>query len=127
MAADGSQQCAAEPPVEPAEPGYRMETRAAAIVLGARGGGFFIGLTRLLREVTMNPMSSSSSNVDIRDSVMSTKLDFSLLYLIYKSPVSAVCVEIADRWEYQGSSQHAGECCEYNLHISMGNRLLNNS
>ena len=43
----------------------------------------------------MNPMSSSSSNADMRDSVMPTKLDFSLLYLIYKSPVSAVCVEIA--------------------------------
>ena len=43
MAADGSQQCAAEPPVEPAEPGYRMETRAAAIVLGTRGDGFLTG------------------------------------------------------------------------------------
>ena len=43
MAADGSQQCAAEPPVEPAEPGYRMETRAAAIVLEAWGDGFLTG------------------------------------------------------------------------------------
>ena len=52
-------------------------------------------------------MSSSSSNADMRDSVMPTKLDFSLLYLIYKSPVSAVCVEIA---HWVGVSRFALTC-----------------